>query len=129
MGNMKKKKGQAVLEIALVLPILLLVFCGITDFGRILYSSTHLNMITQESVRLAGLGKSDYQVGQYVSNNTYLVNKDLISVTITPADTARKSGDYVTVKIDYGINYITPLVGSFLPSPFGISTQSTMRVE
>jgi Flp pilus assembly protein TadG len=35
---MKSEKGQAAVEFALVLPILLLLILGIIDFGRILYS-------------------------------------------------------------------------------------------
>lgn len=126
---MKKRKGQAVIEIALVLPILLLTFCAIADFGRILYASTHLNIVTQEAVRLAGLGKSDSEIKDYVSNNVQLVDKDAVSVSITPSESSRKSGDYATVKITYKVKYITPLISTILPSPFNVNTQSTIRVE
>lgn len=126
---MRKKKGQAIMEIALVLPIMIIVFCGITDFGRILYASTHLNMVTQEAVRLAGLGKSDFEINNYVSEKVYIANADEIGVEITPAENYRDSGDYVTVKLTYDVNYITPLIGKILPSPFEINTQSTIRVE
>lgn len=126
---MRRKKGQAIMEIAVVLPILLIVFCGIVDFGRILYASTHLNMVAQEAVRLAGLGKNDSEVTQYVNDKAYLMDKDTIKVSITPDDLHRKSGDYVTVKITYDVKYITPLIGAILPLPFEVSTQSTIRVE
>lgn len=126
---MKKENGQAILETALVLPVILILFCGIVDFGRILYASSHLNMVAQEAVRLAGLGKSDYQVTQYVNNNVDLKDKDTITVSISPSDYQRKSGDYATLKITYDVTYITPLIGTFLPSPFRVNTQSTIRVE
>lgn len=42
---MKKEKGQATLELALVLPILLIIFCAIIDFGRIFYAEAHLYFI------------------------------------------------------------------------------------
>lgn len=126
---MRKEDGQAVLETALILPIMLIILCGIVDFGRILHSSSHLNMVTQESVRLAAFGKSDSEIRTFVNNKVDLKDKNTIVVSIDPSDFTRKSGDYVTLKITYDVNYITPLIGQFLPSPFKVNTQSTIRVE
>lgn len=43
MKSLKEKKGQAVVEMALVLPIFILVIIGIFDFGRALHSWSTLN--------------------------------------------------------------------------------------
>lgn len=43
MRSPKEKKGQAVVEMALVLPIFILVIIGIFDFGRALHSWSTLN--------------------------------------------------------------------------------------
>ncbi|MEQ8156623.1 MAG: TadE/TadG family type IV pilus assembly protein [Clostridiaceae bacterium] len=127
---MKIKKGQAAVELALVVPILLFLMCGIIDFGRILYTANTLNIISQESVRLAGLGKKDSEVKQYAIDNA-LVNPALTTsnITINPPDSTRKSGDYVSVTITYSISYITPLMDTILPSPYTITNKATMRVE
>lgn len=127
--NKKKKKGQALLETVLVLPLLLLFFCAIIDFGRILHASTSLNSVAQESVRLAGLGETDSEVSQFAYNNTDLNNKETLRISITPTYLNRKPGDYVTVNIDYEVKYITPLINLILPSPFIVHTESTIRVE
>lgn len=126
---MKRKKGQALLEIVLVLPILLMFFCGIIDFGRILHAGASLNMVAQESVRLAGLGASDSEVTQFAYDKCDLNDKDAVSVSISPTDAQRKPGDYVTVDITYEVKYITPLINIILPSPFVVHTKSTIRVE
>ncbi len=126
---MKKKKGQALVEIALALPILLLFFCGIVDFGRILHAGATLNMVSQESVRLAGLGKSDSEVTEFAKDKAYFKDKTEIDVSITPGDTLRKSGDYVTVDITYNVKYITPLANLFLNSSYVVHSKSTIRVE
>lgn len=125
----KKNKGQALLETVMVLPLLLLFFCAIIDFGRILHASVSLNSVAQETVRLAGLGKLDSEVSQFAYNNTALNNKDALKVNISPTYANRRPGDYVTVKIDYEVKYITPLINLILPSPFIVHTQSTTRVE
>jgi Flp pilus assembly protein TadG len=126
---MRRKKGQAVVEIALVLPILLFVLCGIVDFGRILYASSHLNIVSQEAVRLGGIGSKDYEIAEFVNNKVHLADKDSMIVKITPTDLQRKSGDYITVNISYQVKYITPLMNTILPSPFNVITGSTIRVE
>lgn len=126
---MRKKKGQAILEVALALPVILLLFCGMVDFGRVLQASTHLNMVSQEAVRIAGLGGSDSEIKSFINNEVILKDKDKISVIITPNSYNRESGDYVTVKISYPVSYITPLMNVILPSPYVVDTQSTIRVE
>lgn len=126
---MIKRKGQAILEFALVLPIFLLILCAIADFGRILYSSAHLNLITQDAVRLASLRKSDNEIISYIKNNVYLIDKSDIAINITPVESYRKSGEYTTIKISYEIKYVTPFIKLILPSPFYVNTQSTIRVE
>lgn len=126
---MRKKKGQALLEIALALPILLLFFCGIVDFGRILHAGSTINMVAQESVRLSGLGKSDIEVAQFAKDKAYFKDKTEITVSITPVDTVRKSGDYVTVDITYNVKYITPIVNVLLDSTYVVHGKSTIRVE
>jgi Flp pilus assembly protein TadG len=126
---MKKKKGQALIEIALALPILILFFCGIVDFGRILHAAASLEMVAQESVRLAGLGRDDSEVTQFALDKSDINDKASINVAITPSYSQRKAGDYVTVNITYPIKYITPVINTILPSPFVVSTKSTIRVE
>lgn len=130
---MKKKKGQALMEVALTLPIVLMLFCGMIDFGRILYTVSRLNLVAQESVRLAGLGKGDSEVIQYALDNVDSNQKSTLQVSFNPQLTStelrRKSGDYVTVIISCDVPYITPFVGRILNSPFKAQTQSTIRVE
>jgi hypothetical protein len=126
---MIKKKGQAMVEMLLVLCILLLLLCTIIDFGRILYTSIQLNMVSQEAVRLSGLGKKDIEVMEFINNKVELKDEDTLLIKISPADYQKKPGDYVTIIIIYKIKYITPFAGGLLPAPFEISSESTIRVE
>ena len=45
--------GQAMVEFALILPILLLILCGIIDFGWLFYNQLALNNICREGARYA----------------------------------------------------------------------------
>lgn len=124
---MRKKKGQAIVELALALPLLIFFLCGVVDFGRILYTSETLNLVNQEAVRKAGLGKKDDEVINFVHQNATIGDRDKIVVTIDPRN--RKSGDYVTVKLTYELKYINPVMRVIIGRTFTINTSSTIRVE
>lgn len=121
------EKGQSLVEFALLLPLLLYLICGIIDFGRVMYTHMQLNLVTQEAVRLGGLGRSDADIRQYALDHVNHPTK--VTVTISPTDTIRKPGDYVMVRLEEQIEYITPLMSTVLPSPYRVVTDSTIRVE
>jgi Flp pilus assembly protein TadG len=125
----KDERGQSMVEMALILPILLLLVVGITDVGRVVYSYAHLQMAAQESVRLGGLDKNDQDITNFADQYVKLGDPSKLIVTITPKDTDRHSGDYVTVQLSYPFTFDTPFISLLFPSPFYIETQSTIRVE
>jgi Flp pilus assembly protein TadG len=125
----KNEKGQSLVELALVLPVVLLLLVGIFDFGRIFYTHTHLHLASQESVRLAGLGKSDSEVTEFVKDYIHIGNSADLQVTITPDELTRFSGDYVTVQLKFPATIVTPMMANLFPSPFYIEAESTIRVE
>lgn len=125
----KNEQGQSMVETALLLPIFLLILVGILDFGRSIYSYSHLHMAAQETVRLGGLGKTDQEITTFAKQYVHLGDSSKLKVTINPPDTLRFSGDYVTVKLSYPMTFLTPLIGKFFPDNFAIETSSTIRVE
>lgn len=125
----RDEKGQSMVELALILPILLILLVGIFDFGRVMYTYMHLHIATQETVRLGGLGKGDAEMTQFAKEYIHIGDSSLLEVSISPSELNRKSGDYVKVTLEYPVEYMTPFVKNLLPSPFKISTESTIRVE
>lgn len=125
----KSENGQSMVEMALLLPVLLLLLVGIFDLGRVLYTQVHLQMATQETVRLGGLGKSDEEIEQFARNYIHIGDASKLQVTISPEETNRKSGDYMTVTFEYPFEFTTPLVDDLFSSPIRMSAESTIRVE
>lgn len=123
------ERGQSLVETALVLPILLLLLAGIFDIGRVIYSYAYLQMAAQETVRLGGLGKNDQTISDFARNYVKFGDPAKLQVDITPSDTLRHSGDYVTVQLCYPFSIYTPLISSLFPSPVDIKVESTIRVE
>ncbi|HDS01097.1 MAG TPA: hypothetical protein ENO22_00090 [candidate division Zixibacteria bacterium] len=51
----RNKKGNSIIEFALVLPILLLILFGITEFGRAIMVTNVLHTASREGARLASV--------------------------------------------------------------------------
>ncbi|MFC5469336.1 TadE/TadG family type IV pilus assembly protein [Cohnella suwonensis] len=124
----KEQKGQSLVEFALLLPLLLLLICGVVDIGRLMFAYASLNMTTQEAVRLGGLGKGDAEIADYAKNHLRVGDASDLEVTITPGQATRKNGDDITVKLTYSLPLITPLMTEIIPAPV-LSANSTIRVE
>ncbi|MFS1511940.1 TadE/TadG family type IV pilus assembly protein [Chengkuizengella sp. SCS-71B] len=125
----KSEKGQSLTEFALVLPILLLMLCGIIDFGRLGFNYMNQHLTTQEAVRKAGLGNSDTEIETFAKGYIQIKDPESLQVTIVPDDSIRDSGDYVTVTLTSPFEAATPLMDIFFPDSMQISTNSTIRVE
>ncbi|KIL37549.1 hypothetical protein SD71_02720 [Cohnella kolymensis] len=126
----KEQKGQSLVEFALLVPLLLLLICGIFDLGRLLFAYSSLNMTTQEAVRLGGLGRSDAEIMAYAKNHVRVGDSSGLNVTITPWEwePTRKPGQDVTVTIAYSLPLITPVMKQIIPAPV-LSANSTIRME
>jgi Flp pilus assembly protein TadG len=113
----KNQKGQAVVEFALTLPILLLVVCGIIDFGWMMGNKLLLSYCSREGARYGAvaalLPNSVSLITQRVINSapTYLQSDIIVDVTFSdPTNIA--SGD-VIVKVSYNVDALTPISGIF----------------
>lgn len=123
-----EERGQALTEFALLVPVLLLLVCGIFDFGRMMFAYMHLHSGAQETVRLGGLGKTDAELQAFARDYVDLGDDAALRVTISPLQANRKSGQYITVTLQYPLPYITPVVSKVLPAQT-VTAASTIRIE
>lgn len=125
----KNEKGQSLVEMALVLPLLLLLIVGIFDFGKLFYTYMHMHLATQETVRLGGLGKEDEEIRAFARDYVQIKDPSLLQIGITPNSSTRESGQYVTVTLSYPHKFITPGMGRLFGETIPVETESTIRVE
>jgi len=78
---LKDKRGQSIIEFALVLPILLMVLFGITEFGRAIMVKNILHTASREGARLAAVSAE----GDSLSVQDR-VREVLLAASIKPAD-------------------------------------------
>lgn len=131
---MRSEKGQAAVEFALVLPILLMLIFGIIDFGRVLYTKSALTSLSQEAARHASIyygSENDATLKNYVTNNAGTLDSSAITGNVITFDPSRNSGSDVEIILTYKMYYITPLVNIIpgIDNPFYITSKSTFRAE
>lgn len=56
--KLRDRRGQALVEFALLLPVLLLLLCGVIEIGRILETNHIMSALTREGANLASRGAS-----------------------------------------------------------------------
>lgn len=122
----RKEDGQGLVEFALVIPLILLIIVAVFDFGRILYAHSQLELVAQESVRIAGLGQKDADIITYAQSN-FTGNDADLNITISPTESNRKPGSYVTVTLSHPESFLDILGG--LSIPYTVEASSTIRVE
>ena len=117
-GFFKEEKGQSIVEFALILPILLMIFMGVFDFGWLLHKQIQLDQATRAGARRAAIGADNAEVKQAVFNTcAFDVTEDMISIEVRDengnpiADSEDRTPDnyfYVSVDVD-DVEFITPL--------------------
>ncbi len=120
-------KGQALVEFTISFVVLVVFLVGIIDVGRSLYTQMNMNLLAQESARLGSLGESDSEILSYIEDNFQLGEYDQMTITITPDDSSRQSGDLLNIEIGYEMTFLMPGVGIVLPE--SIMTEAIIRVE
>lgn len=127
--RLNNERGQATVELALVLPVLLLILFGIMEFGRVFSSYLILTNAAREGARLAAVGASDTAIEQRVEDAAAGLDLNRLTVTITPSESNRVAGVQATVSVGYSVDLVTPVLSGFAPNPFPLTVQAAMRVE
>lgn len=132
MVGKRDQTGQALVEMALVLPVLLLLLMGIIEFGRIFNASLVVTQAAREGARTGAVGGSDEEILAAVRSAASGLDQKRLQVVIEPqesGDGTRNRGDQLTVRVDYTVPLVTPLLSEFIPDPYPLSALTVMRVE
>ncbi|MGC9399594.1 MAG: CARDB domain-containing protein [Anaerolineae bacterium] len=143
----KRDKGQALIEFALILPILLLVIVGIFEFGRVVFVYANLFNAAREGVRYGITAPQDYAgILQHAQEKVVLSQLEPGSDLTVKMDTGPESGDIcvmavgnpcsdyavvgnrVLVEITYELEPMTPLLEPFT-SGFNLRTEAARTIQ
>jgi hypothetical protein len=128
-GWRQDRQGQAMVELALVLPILILVLMGIIDFGRVYHGYLAVTTAAREGARQAAIGASDSEITQTAIRAAAPLPQSALSVQVEPPAASRYPGAPITVEVRYRLPLLTPVIQALLPSPYTVRGQAVMRKE
>lgn len=143
-AKIKNQRGQALVEMALVLPILILIVFGIIEFGRIYTAQLQINSVARQTVRSAAVGDpaNDGDVAESAANSlgsgTVTVTTASTGVTATLIDanaaapttvTITRTGTDVIATVNYSLHLYVPFVVGSDSDQRDLSAVVTMKDE
>lgn len=120
------QKGTALVEAAIVLPLLLLLVFGMCEFGRALYIANTLGNAAREGARRAAVTPAPISVDSYVSG-LIPFDRTGLTVALTPGTPAAGTGQPVTVTVSLPFRTLTGMIP--LLDGITLSGTATMRYE
>jgi Flp pilus assembly protein TadG len=134
-----KENGQAMVEFALVLPILLLFIGGIIDFGWIFHNQLAANNASREAARYIAIHYkvtndpiyNDLDDARDKAEEIILRTVSTVKqVTVTHSD---DGGEYLKVELSRNVKILTPLLQLIIDGDddgyYVVKAECTMRVE
>ena len=134
------KKGQSMVEFALILPLVVLLIAGLFDLGRAFFALITITNATREGARYGTLHPADTQgicdAGwREVQSSGIILNNITVSVSCSSTETCLPSGtpsvtcprdQPVTVSVSY--NYDDVIFKFFFPTGINLQRQTEMLV-
>ena len=136
LGN--QRRGAAIVEMAVVTPVLFILIFGMIEFGRLVMVAQILTNGTREAARYCAVeGETDAEVQQWAKDYLTKSGIPLAAIqTVTVSDdndaalnyTTLETGDRVKVKVTLETKKCTWL-SFLLPATHKIAASSVMRRE
>jgi Flp pilus assembly protein TadG len=151
----RRSRGQALVEVALVLPLFLLLLLGLFDAGRVVYTQNAISEAAREAVRTAAVSPSLTQT-KYDSIRNRALSAS-IAVPVAAADvtgetggactggtndatapgtcfypdsnTSVNAGERVVVIVSVRVDLITPIVANVFGGAFNLTARSEGLVQ
>ncbi len=127
MARKSRPGGQSLVEMALVLPILLLILIGLIEFGRAFFIYAVVSNAAREGGRAGIVEPLDFAYVQHaVTRTLVLVPPDDVSIdihyddgtdegTFTDPSLIEEGRSRIVVKVSYPFSMLTPLISSIFP--------------
>ena len=130
----QREDGQAMVEFALILPIFLLILCGIIDFGWLFYNQLSLNNVCREGARYAVVNTADNADTQAIINHIensaiHVFANDGVEITVTYSSPGEPTSGDITVNLSADISFFTPVLSTIMGKEKTITSTVVMKVE
>jgi Flp pilus assembly protein TadG len=128
----RKERGQAMVEFALVLPLLMILLCGIVDFGWIFGNQLQANNACREAARACAiqseLPQSELQqLAETVISDRADTLCGFCPVFVTVSQEPDTDG--ISVSLTCQLPLLTPVTSRVIGSTYTIHAKTVMRAE
>lgn len=118
-----KETGSALVEAAVVAPLLLLITLGVADIGRAFFDSAKVQEAAEEGAYYASLNPSNPNEAITRAEQAIQYPDFTGSVTVTCPAT-----DQVTVTVNHTFTVITPIISNIVGSTIDLAHSQTAQV-
>jgi Flp pilus assembly protein TadG len=124
----KSERGQAIVETALVVPLIILLIMGMVELGRVSNAYLAVTHASRHGARYAAVGGSNEEIISKVKNAASPLDTSQLTVIIDPAQN-RQSGEDIKVTVTYPVRMLTPIAGFLFSNTVTVRSDVTMRIE
>jgi Flp pilus assembly pilin Flp len=129
----RNEEGAAVVEFALVMPILALIIFGIIDFGRAFYTVNNIISAVREGARYGAILSTPISTTgqQEIRERVRNVSKPFGGDTLQDSHIDIEfDGELITVRVDsFPFRPLTPIAGALGVGTWPITREATFRWE
>ena len=115
----RDKKGQALVEFVIILPIIIMIVFCLVDFGKIYYTKSNLEGIMDKVVDMYNNGKNENEIKKYLEKNS----KD-VSLKIS-----NDNNEYINIEIGKDVDIFTPGLNVILSDPYNATVKRVLPYE
>jgi len=115
MFKKTSQKGQSMVEVAIAMPLLILILAGILDLGRAYFTHITISDAAAEGAAYAAIHPRDtaQTIERAADSSNGLVVLEPEMVHVDSADL--NPGNPITVTVEFEYEILTPIMQSFVP--------------
>ena len=104
----KSKKGQALVEFVIILPLFIMIVFCLVDFGKIFYTKNDLESTMDKVISLYNNNKSYDEIKSYVDKN---ISDATLEIT-------NENNEYIVFEVGKEVDIFTPGLNLVLGEPY-----------
>ena len=129
----KNQKGQSMVELALILPVIMLIICAVLEGGWMFSNQLMIANASREGARMGVIYSKNADHLQLIRDEVLSIipsfAQDNVSVFVSYSNPiSPRSGD-VSVNVTYNVNPLTPIMGAIIGDNFKLSSKCVMKLE
>lgn len=118
------ERGQAILEFALVVPVVLLLLFGIIEYGRVFSAQLTVNAAAREGARYGIIqGRTIPQIEERVRDFTVNLDRTRLIISV------QRDSELVRVTVRYPVAIVLLPIRGILPETVTVQGTAAMRRE